>query len=148
MRSSSLRRHDLRRRRLFTLLRDPNTQEPMRRQPPHNRLFSTLLMCGVLCLAAAGCATQSTQEMREKASHGVVVIQTDTDALATFDGGAPKQIAKGQDNPFPLSPGEHRVEITHPEFTTRRYDVDVKANEALVLRVQMWPLVEEIDNED
>lgn len=91
---------------------------------------------------------QSAQESREKATMGIVVVQSDVDAVASIDGGAPKSIAADQEHPFSLPPGPHRIEILHPEYLTRRFDVDIRANEATFLRVQMWPKVEELDADE
>lgn len=102
----------------------------------------------VLCLGLStlNCAVQSASERKHQETHGVVVVESDTDADVVIDGGAAKAVTAGEERPFSLRPGEHRLEVRHPDYLTRRYDVDVEANEATILRVQMWPRVEEIDD--
>lgn len=104
-----------------------------------------LLALGVL-LSAVSCAVRSPSDTREIASQGVLVIESNVDAAAVIDGGAPRSLVADRQEPLPVAPGPHRVEIVSDGYLTRRFDVDVDANEALVIEVQMWPEVEEIDD--
>lgn len=116
--------------------------------PPLLNLRATLAIACLLCIGLTACAMQTAQEAREKATMGVLVVQPDVDVTTSIDGGAPKTIAAEQERPFSLEPGPHRIEVEHPDYLTRRFDVEVRANEATILRVQMWPLVEELDADE
>lgn len=119
----------------------------MRWSDPKPLRYRGALLHLLLCLSLVGCATQSRNETRSKQTTGLLVLQTDVDVDAIVDGGAPKRVTANQEHTFVLSPGEHRLEVVRPEFTTRRFDLNIKANEATVIQVQMWPIVEELDDE-
>lgn len=116
------------------------------RHPLISRSIATACLGMVAAFGALNCAVQSATDRQHKETHGVVVVQSDTDVDVLIDGGAAKGVRAEEERPFSLPPGEHRLEVRHPEYITRRYDVDITANEATILRVQMWPRVEEIDD--
>lgn len=98
-------------------------------------------------LMCVGCARSQAVPMAETGPQGIVGVMSNTDAMAVFDEGAPRRLHAGKRSDFIQSPGPHRLEVRAPGYLTKRYDLDVKAKEALVIDVELWPSVDELDSE-
>lgn len=108
--------------------------------------ISAMLVPLLLLVLATSCAVQSRSETQARQNNGVIVLESDVDATAIIDGGLTRALPAGAEVPVPVKPGQRRVEIVSEGHLPRRFDVDVEANEAVIIEVQMWPSVEELDD--
>lgn len=111
-----------------------------------NALLAPSLL--LLFVLSQGCAVQKQAETRARQNNSVIVLQSDIDATAIIDGGLTRALPAGAEVPVPVKPGERRVEVISDGHLPRRFDVDVEANEAVIIEVQMWPAVEELDESE
>lgn len=95
--------------------------------------------------AIVGCTQSNAPTYRADATRGVVVIETNVDAVARFSEGAPNAIPAGVPTPIPMPPGTYALAIEADGFLTRRYDLLVNPHEEVRISLEMWPEVEEID---
>lgn len=112
----------------------------------HGKSHAAAILITLLGLIfGTSCVMQGPADTHARQNNGVIVVQSDVDAIAIIDGGGARTLPAGQETPLPVTPGEHRVEITSQNHLPRRFDVDVEANEAVIIEVQMWPRVDEVD---
>lgn len=107
-------------------------------------MLRQLFVAGLL-LSVTGCAASSATSSRHDGSRGIVVIETDVDATATFSGGAPHPLQAATPSAIPTVPGTYALAIESEGYLTRRYDLRVNPNEEVRIRLEMWPVVEELD---
>lgn len=109
------------------------------------RLLLALAMFACTTAATAACTQLNAPTSQGDASRGIVVIETDVDAVARFSDGAPNAIKAGTPTPIPVKPGMYALAIEAEGYLTRRYDLRVNPNEEVRIQLEMWPEVDEID---
>lgn len=107
---------------------------------------ATILIALVVLVIGTSCAVQTRSDTQTRQNNGVIVIRSDADASVIVDDGVTKTVAAGKETPIPVPPGARRIEVVSENHLSRRFDVDVEANEAVIIDVQMWPRVEELDD--
>lgn len=98
-----------------------------------------------LTLVTAACTSTIPAHHASHLVRGIVVIETNVDARAVIDGGAPTPLPAGKPTAIPTPVGMHALEVSAEGYLPRRFDLKVNAGEQASLRIELWPLVEELD---
>lgn len=112
-------------------------------EPPMRRRL--LLPTLSILLIASACTSTVPAHHPSHLVRGIVVLETNVDAAAVIDGGAPTALRAGKPTAIPTPAGMHALEVTAEGYLPRRFDLKVNEGEQASIKIELWPLVEELD---